>query len=221
MRIFVTGASGWIGSATVRELVAAGHHVSGLARSEESAATVERLGASVVRGSLEDLDSLRAGATGVDAVVHLGYHHDFSEMPQAAALDRAAIDTFGGILAETGGTLLIASGAGGLALGRPAVESDVPDPASHPRNGNGAAALAWAEHGVKPIVARFAPTVHGPGDHGFVATLAEVARTSGVAAYVGDGANRWPAVHVLDAAALLRSAIENPSTVWSITAPTT
>ena len=208
MRVFVTGASGWIGSATVSELLAAGHSVLGLARSDAAADTVAGLGADVHRGSLEDLDSLRSGATGVDAVVHLGYHHDFSQMAEAADLDRKAIDTFGDVLAGTGAALVIAAGTLGLASGRPGTESDQPDPAVHARVANGARALALADRGVRPVVIRFAPTVHGEGDHGFVAVLAQVARERGVAAYIGDGANRWPAVHRADAARLVRLAVE-------------
>ena len=209
MKVFVTGASGWIGSATTTELVAAGHHVVGLVRSDSAAATVASLGAQVQRGSLDDLDSLRAGAAGCDAVVHLGYDHDFSQMERAARTDRQVIDTLGDTLEGTGAALLIASGTLGLATGRVGTERDTPAPGGHPRGANAVAALALADRGVRSSVIRFAPTVHGAGDHGFVATLVGIAREKGVAAYVGDGANRWPAVHRSDAAQLVRLAVES------------
>lgn len=209
MRVFVTGASGWIGSATTTELLAAGHEVVGLARSEAAAATVAGLGAEVVRGSLEDLDGLGKAAAGADAVVHLGYDHDFSQMAAAAQIDRRAIDTLGSALEGSGGALVIASGTLGLTRGRAGTERDTPDPATHPRIANAAATLALADRGVRPVVVRFAPTVHGPGDHGFVATIIGIARERGVSAYLGDGASRWPAVHRADAAQLVRLAVES------------
>ena len=216
MKILVTGASGWIGSASVKELVAAGHHVLGLARNDASAAKIARLGADVVRGSLDDLASLRAAAGQAEGVVHLGYNHDFSQMAAAAQTDRAAIDTFADVLQGTGGPLLIASGTLGLAPGRVGTEADTPAAHVHPRVANAAHALGLAERDVRSIVVRFAPTVHGAGgDHGFVAVLAKTAREKGVSAYIGEGANRWPAVNVLDAGKLVRLAIEKatPGTV--------
>ncbi|MCW2783586.1 MAG: NAD-dependent epimerase/dehydratase [Marmoricola sp.] len=209
MHIFVTGASGWIGSAVVPELVRAGHEVVGLARSDESAATIASLGATAVRGSLDDLDSLRAGAASADGVVHLGYNHDFSRMEDAARTDLAAIETFGSVLEPRGGFLMFASGMLGLAVGRVATEDDGVDPGGHPRSAGALAALALADRGVRTAALRFAPTVHGPGDHGFVATLVDIARTKGVSAYIEDGANRWPAVHRLDAATLVARAVED------------
>jgi nucleoside-diphosphate-sugar epimerase len=209
MRVFVTGASGWIGSAVVAELLGAGHEVVGLARSDASAEVVAALGAEVRRGDLTDLDSLRDGAADSDGVVHLGYHHDFSQMAEAARLDREAIDVIGATLAGTGAPLVIASGTLGLAPGRVGSETDVPDPAVHPRVANALAALAFAERDVRTAAVRFAPTVHGDGDHGFVAILVAIARDHGVSAYLEDGANRWPAVHRLDAADLVRRVVED------------
>ena len=211
MRVFVTGASGWIGSASVTELIDAGHHVLGLARSDESAAKVAKLGAEVVRGSLHDLAGLRAATERADGVVHMGFQHDFSRLDEAARIDRAAIETFADVLHGTGCPLLVASGVLGLsqAIGRIGTERDMPDPAMHPRLGNAAYTQTLAGRGVRSIVVRFAPTVHGSGgDHGFMAALARVAREKGVSAYVGDGANRWPAVHRLDAARLVQLAMD-------------
>ena len=216
MKILVTGASGWIGSASVKELIAAGHHVLGLARTDDAAAKVAKLGAEVVRGSLDDLAGLRAAAARAEGVVHLGYNHDFSQMAAAAQTDRAAIDTFADVLQGTGGPLLIASGTLGLAPGRVGTEADMPSAHVHPRTGNAAYTLGLAERGVRSIVVRFAPTVHGAGgDHGFVAVLAKTAREKGVSADIGEGANRWPAVNRVDAGKLVQLAIEKatPGTV--------
>src|SRR4051794_36940055 len=171
MRIFVTGASGWIGSPTVAGLLEAGHQVVGLARSDASAEKVAALGAEVRRGDLDDLDGLRAAAADSDGVIHLGYKHgDFSPagMAAAAETDRAVIDAVGDALAGTGKPFLIASGVIGLVDGRAATENDRPDAGAHPRVANAAATLALADRGVRSAVVRFAPTVHGRGDHGFV-----------------------------------------------------
>lgn len=209
MKILVTGASGWIGSASVTELIAAGHQVQGLARTEAAAAKVAQLGAEVVRGSLDDLAGLRALAARAEGVVHLGYNHDFSRMDAAARTDRAAIEVFADVLEGTGGPLLMASGTLGLANGRVGTERDMPAAGVHPRLANAAFTLGLSARGVRGIVIRFAPTVHGGGgDHGFVATLARIARDKGVSGYVGDGGNRWPAVHRLDAARLVRLAVD-------------
>jgi nucleoside-diphosphate-sugar epimerase len=208
MRIFLTGASGWIGSAALTELRGAGHQVLGLARTDSAAASIAALGADVHRGDLDDLDSLRAGAEAADGVVHLAYHHDFSRIEQAAQLDLRAIETFGAVLEGTDRPLLIASGVAGLGPGRVATEHDLPESNSHPRIAGAQAALALAAHGVRSSVVRFAPTVHGAGDHGFVATLVGIARDKGVSGYLEDGTNRWPAVHRLDAGTLVRLAVD-------------
>ena len=208
MRIFVTGASGWIGSAVVPELQRAGHDVLGLARSDAAAAVISDVGAEVLRGDLDDLDALGKGAGACDGVVHLGYNHDFSRMADAAATDRAAIETMGAALEGRGGPLLIASGVVGLTEGRVATEADDPTAGSHPRSASAEVARSFATRGVRPVIVRFAPTVHGAGDHGFIATLVAIARERGESGFVGDGANRWPAIHRLDAAVLTALALD-------------
>jgi nucleoside-diphosphate-sugar epimerase len=208
MRIFMTGATGWIGSAVVPELLNAGHQVLGLARSETAAASLDAVGAEVQRGDLDDLDSLREGAGKSDGVVHLGYRHDFSQMEAAARTDLAAINAMGVALEGTERPFVIASGVLGLASGRVAAERDVPDPAVHPRIAGVEAALSFVARGVRSSSVRFAPAVHGPGDHGFLAVLVGIAREKGVSGYVGDGSNTWPAVHRLDAADLARRAVD-------------
>jgi nucleoside-diphosphate-sugar epimerase len=209
MQILVTGASGWIGSASVKQLISAGHHVLGLARSDESAARIAKLGAEVVRGSLDDLASLRGAAAQAEGVVHLGYKHDFSQMEAAAQTDRAAIEVFADVLQGTGGPLLIASGTMGLAPGRVGTEEDMPNAAIHPRIANAAYTLGLADRDIRSMVVRFAPTVHGAGgDHGFVAVLARIAREKRVSGYIGEGQNRWSAVNRLDAGKLVQLAID-------------
>ena len=208
MRIFVTGASGFIGSAVVPELLRAGHQVTGLARSDASAAALTAAGAEVLRGDLTDLDSLRSGAAASDGVVHLAYNHDFSQMGVAAQTDRAALEAIGEALAGTDRPLVFASGVIGTTPGRTATELDSPPSGLHPRIATARAALSLASRGVRVVSVRFAPTVHGEDDHGFMHVLIDIARRKGVSAYVGDGENRWPAVHRLDAAILVRLALE-------------
>ncbi len=207
MRLFVTGASGFVGSAVVPELQRAGHTVLGLARSEASAEALSAAGAEVHRGDLDDLDSLRAGAEKADGVIHLAYVHDFSQMEAAAQTDLAAIEAMGAALEGTGKPLAIASGTLGLAPGRVGTEQDEAT-AVHPRVANALATLALADRGVRPLVVRLSPTVHGQGDHGFIAVLVQIARDQGVSGYVDDGQNRWNAVHRDDAAAVFRLAVE-------------
>jgi nucleoside-diphosphate-sugar epimerase len=212
MRIFVTGASGWIGSAVVPELIDAGHRVVGLARSHDAVARLAARGAEALRGTLDDLDLLRAAAAEADGVVHLAYKHDIAFSGGGAAAveaDRHAIDAIGEALAGSGRPFVIASGLLGVAPGRVATERDGREPAdSSGRQANAAATLALAERDVRSSVLRLPPTVHGEGDYGFVPALIGVARDRGAAGYVGDGANRWPAVHVSDAARLFRLALE-------------
>jgi nucleoside-diphosphate-sugar epimerase len=217
MRVFVTGASGWIGSAVVDELLAANHSVVGLARSESSARALEAKGASVQPGDLDDLDSLRSGADGADAVIHLANKHDFAHPAVSNRAERAAVQALGDALAGSNRPFLLASGAAGLVQGRPAAETDA-SPFHGPdsmRGGSENLALGFVDRGVGTVSVRFAPTVHGHRDHGFVSAIVGAAKATGVSGYVGDGANRWSAVHRGDAARLVRLSLERatPGTV--------
>ncbi len=218
MKIFVTGASGWIGSAVVPELLGAGHEVVGLARTEASAQQLKSVGAIVRRGDIDDPGGLAEGAADSEGVIHLAFQHEVAfggNFPAAAAADRRAVEAMGAALAGSERPFVLASGMLGLTPGRVATEDDglVPggevraNPAGL-RSATALLTLSLRGIGVRSSVLRFPPTVHGDGDHGFVATLVGTARQTGVAGYVGGGTNRWPAVHRSDAARLARLAVE-------------
>ncbi|MFG2598443.1 SDR family oxidoreductase [Streptomyces sp. NPDC048462] len=210
MRAFVTGATGWIGSAVVDELISAGHQVVGLARSDRSEQTLVAKGAEAVRGDLDDLASLRRGAARADAVIHLANKHDWGNPAESDRSERAAVQTLGDALAGSGRPFVVAAPLSGLVEGRPATESDV-SPAIGPDSNRGGAenlALDYVAQGVRTVIVRFAPSVHGSGDWGFVNFLTAAARKQGVSGYVGDGSAAWAAVHRADAARLIRLGME-------------
>ncbi|WP_462411390.1 SDR family oxidoreductase [Neobacillus sp. Marseille-QA0830] len=188
MRIFVTGATGYVGSAVVRELIEAGHNVVGLTRSDIGEAKLKEAGAEVHRGDLDDLDSLRSGASAADGVIHLAFKHDFSDFAASLATDLRVIETIGKALEGSGKAFVTTAHAKGTASDN--------------------AVIALAKRGVRTSVVSLAPSVHGEGDKGFVPRLINTAREKGISAYIGDGSNRWPAVHRLDAAQLYRLALE-------------
>jgi nucleoside-diphosphate-sugar epimerase len=210
MRVFVTGATGFIGSAIMTELTTAGHHVLGLARSEKAAKQLVGVGADVQRGSLEDLEILRSAAVHADGVIHTAFNHDFNNYTPAAEADRRAIETLGDAVADSDRPLIVTSGTLlAQQQGPIATENDPPNP-NLPRKSEEAVRVL-ASRGVNVTIVRLPPSVHGASDHGFVPSLINIARERGVSAYIADGLNRWPAVHRLDAAILFRLVLEEGS----------
>jgi nucleoside-diphosphate-sugar epimerase len=205
MRIFVTGASGFVGSAIVKELTTAGHHVLGLARSESSAESIRRSAADVLKGDVNDLATLRKGAADCDAVIHTAFNHDFSRYKANCEDDRKVIEALGAALAGSDRPLIITSGVGLLNYDRIVTEDDAPSGSELvARAASEEAAVDVAAKGTNAYIVRLPPTVHGPGDHGFVPMIINMDKEKGASVYIGEGKNRWPAVHRLDAALLYR-----------------
>lgn len=208
MRVFVTGATGWVGSAVVQELLTAGHSVLGMARSDEGAAAVTKAGADLHRGSLEDPDSLRAGTRGVDGVIHTAFSHDFSKFVQNGQDEMHAIAALGEELAGSGRPLIVTSGTGMLTPGELVTEDTQNAGSGDVPRAPERSVFTWTDKGVRTSAVRLPPSVHGTGDKGFIKTVVETARQKGVSASIGDGSNRWPGVHRLDAAKVFRLALE-------------
>jgi nucleoside-diphosphate-sugar epimerase len=211
MKIFVTGATGFIGSATVQELIKAGHQVLGLARSDKGAEWLTAAGAQVHRGDLKDLESLKNGAAESDGIIHLGFIHDFSKFAENCEIDKKAIEAMGSVFCGVHKPFVITSGTALVSPGRLATEDIVPPPNPNFPRVSEVVAAELAAKGVEASVVRLSPSVHGDGDHGFVPLLINLAREKGVSAYIGEGKNRWTAVHRLDAAVLFRLALEKAS----------
>jgi nucleoside-diphosphate-sugar epimerase len=209
MRVFVTGATGFVGFAVVQELMKAGHEVVGLVRSDGSAKKLAEVGAKIHRGDLTDLGSLQKGAGEADGVIHTGFIHDFSKFKENSEIDRRAIEAMGATLAGSRRPLVITSAIGILPAGKLVTEETMPpSPSPNPRTASEEAAHALLDRGINISVVRLPPATHGEGDHAFVPTLIKIAREKGASAYISKGANHWPAVHRLDAAQVFRLALE-------------